>query len=67
MSNVKLLPYETIVRACSGEPQAVDTVLSHYAGYIKYVSLVGGKVHADTKEQVRAGLIESLFKFRFDR
>ena len=28
----KLLPYETIVKAHEGDPDAIDTVLSHYAG-----------------------------------
>ncbi len=32
----KLLPYETIVKAHEGDPDAIDTVLSHYAGYIKF-------------------------------
>ena len=30
----KLLPYETIVKAHEGDPDAIDTILSHYAGYI---------------------------------
>ena len=30
----KLLPYEIIVKAHKGAPDAIDTVLSHYAGYI---------------------------------
>ena len=30
MGNPNLLPYETIVRATSGEPEAVDEVLRHY-------------------------------------
>ena len=34
----KLLPYETIVKAHEGDPDAIDTVLSHYAGYIRYFS-----------------------------
>ena len=28
----KLLPYETIVKAHEGDPDAIDIVLSHYAG-----------------------------------
>ena len=31
MGNPKLIPYETIVRATSGEPEAVDEVLRHYS------------------------------------
>ena len=35
----KLLPYETILKAREGDPEAVDThVLLHYAGYIRYCS-----------------------------
>ena len=30
MGNPNLLPYETIVRVTSGEPEAVDEVLQHY-------------------------------------
>ena len=57
----KLLPYETIVKAHEGDPDAIDTVLSHYAGYIRYFS----KVHV--AEYVKQQLIAALFKFRFDR
>ena len=39
----KLLPYETIVKAHEGDPDAIDTVLSHYAGYIRYFSKVNGQ------------------------
>ncbi len=38
----KLLPYETIVKAHEGDPEAVNAVLSHYAGYIRYFSKVHG-------------------------
>ena len=34
----QLLPYETIVKASEGDPEAVAAVLSHYAGYIRSVS-----------------------------
>ena len=33
-----LLPYETIVKAAAGEPEAVNTVIQTYTGYIKYLS-----------------------------
>ena len=35
MRNPKLVPYETIVRATSGEPEAVDKVLWHYSKRIR--------------------------------
>ncbi len=30
MGNPNLLPYETIVRATSGEPEAVDVLVKHF-------------------------------------
>ena len=63
----KFLPYETIVRAHEGDPDAIDTVLSHYAGYIRYCSKVHGNVNAEIEEYVKQKLIAALFKFRFDR
>ena len=61
----KLLPYETIVKAHEGDPEAVNAVLSHYAGYIRYFSKV--QVNAEVEEYVKQKLIAALFKFRFDR
>lgn len=57
----KLLPYETIVKAHEGDPDAIDTVLSHYC------SKVHGKVNTEVEEYVKQKLIAALFKFRFDR
>ena len=63
----KLLPYEIIVKAHEGDPEAVNAVLRHYAGYIRYCSKVHGKVNAEVEEYVKQKLIAALFKFRFDR
>ena len=63
----KLLPYETILKAREGDPEAVNAVLSHYAGYIRYCSKVHGQVNAEVEEYVKQKLIAALFKFRFDR
>lgn len=38
-----LLPYETIVKATAGEPEAVNTVIQTYTGYIKYLSYFQGR------------------------
>ena len=62
----KLLPYETVVKAHEGDPDAIDTVLSHYAGYIRYCSKVHGKINTEVEEYVKQKLITALFKFRFD-
>ena len=36
----RLLPYETIIQATNGEPEAVNAVLAHYAGYIRYYQIM---------------------------
>ena len=43
MRNPKLVPYETIVKATSGEPEAVDEVLQHYGKRIRLVCLAAAK------------------------
>lgn len=62
----KLLPYETIVKAHEGDPEAVEAVLSHYAGYIRHFSKMDGQVNTDVEEYVKQQLIASLLKFRFE-
>lgn len=63
----KLLPYETIVKAHEGDPEAVAAVLSHYAGYIRFCAKMDGRINTDMQEHIIGRLIESLLKFRFDR
>lgn len=63
----KPLPYEIIVKAHKGDPEAIEAVLSHYAGYIKYAALMDGRVNADVEEYAKQKLIESIMKFKFDR
>ena len=48
----KLLPYETIVKAHEGDPDAIDSVLSHYAGYIRSFSKVHGQRNAAVVDYV---------------
>ena len=45
MRNPKLVPYETIVSATSGEPEAVDEILRHYGKRIRLASLENGYVN----------------------
>ena len=66
MGNPNLLPYETIVRATSGEPEAVDEVLRHYGKRIRLASLENGQVNKDTEDNIKQRLVAALFKFRFD-
>ena len=63
----RLLPYETILKAREGDPEAVNAVLLHYAGYIRYFSKMNGYYNSDMEDYIKTKLIESLFKFRLDR
>ena len=66
MGNPKLIPYETIVRATSGEPEAVDEVLRHYSRRIRLAALENGHINTDTGDSIKQRLITALFQFRFD-
>jgi len=48
----QLLPYETIVKASEGDPEAVAAVLSHYAGYIRSCAKMDGQINTDMQEQI---------------
>lgn len=63
----RLLPYETIVKACEGDSAAMQAVLDRYAGFIHYFSYMNGYYNADMENYIKTKLIESQFKFRFDR
>lgn len=66
MGNPNLLPYETIVRATSGEPEAVNEVLRHYGNQIRLAALENGHINQDTEDSIKQRLITALFQFRFD-
>ena len=67
MRNKKLIPFEVIQKAVAGEPEAVDAVLRHYTGHIKYLSMYKGHINDDTQDRLKAKLVEAILKFRFDR
>ena len=50
MRNKKLIPFEVVEKAVAGEPEAVNTVLYHYRGYIKYRSVFQGRFNADIQD-----------------
>ena len=66
MGITELVPYETIVRATSGEPEALDEVLQHYSRQIRRASLENGHINQDTEDSIKQRLITALFQFRFD-
>lgn len=66
MGKPNLVPYETIVRATSGEPEAVDEVLQHYSRQIRLAALENGHINKDTEDSIKQRLISALFQFRLD-
>ena len=66
MGNTNLVPYETIVRATNGEPEAVDEVLRHYSKRIRIAAIENGHIDRDTEDSIKQRLITALFQFRFD-
>ena len=66
MGNTNLVPYETIVRVTSGDPEAVDEVLRHYGKQIRLAALENGHINTDTEDSIKQRLITALFQFRFD-
>ena len=60
------MPYETVVRATSGEPEAVDEVLRHYGKRIRIAAIENGHIDRDTEDSIKQRLVTALFKFRFD-
>ena len=66
MGNHNLVPYETIVRATSGEPEAVEEVLQHYSKRIRLAALENGHINQDTEDSIKQRLVTALLKFRFD-
>ncbi len=66
MGKPSLVPYETIVKATNGEPEAVDEVLRHYSRQIRLAALENGHINKDTEDSIKGRLISALFQFRFD-
>ena len=66
MGKPNLVPYETIIRATNGEPEAVDEVLQHYSRQIRLAALENGHINKDTEDSIKQRLISALFQFRLD-
>lgn len=62
-----MIPFESIKKAVVGEPEAIDAVLRHYTGRIKYLSTYHGHINDDIQERLKAQLIKAVLQFRFDR
>ncbi len=67
MRNRKLVSFEVIEKAVAGEPDAIDTVLRHYTGHIKYLSNYQGGINDDIRDRLKAQLMKAILQFQFDR
>ena len=56
----------TLEMCIRDSPEAVNAVLLHYAGYIRYFSKVNGQVNAAVEDYVKQRLIDCQCKFRLD-
>lgn len=68
MKYKKLLPVEVIENAIHGDPDAVDTVLKYYAGYIRHLSSRQGYINPEVVDQLKERLLWSItMKFDLDK
>ena len=67
MRNNRLLPYETIVQATSGEPEAVGTVLQYYRRRIQCRPCEWTGRPRYREDYITQTLLTAIFKFRFGR
>lgn len=67
MRNRKLVSFEVIEKAVAGEPDAIDTVLRHYTGHIKYLSNYQGGINDDIQDRLKAQLMKAILQFQFAR
>ena len=67
MRNKKHIPFEVIEKAVVGEPEAIEAVILHYTGYIKYLFAYQGYINDDIQDRLKEQLIKDILQFRFDR
>lgn len=62
-----MIPFEVVEKAIAGEPEAINAVLYHYRGYIKYRAVFQGHFNTDIQDRLEAQLIKAILQFHFDR
>ena len=51
------IPYQTIVNAKSGDPEAMEKILSHYASYIRHWSKGDEWIYQEAKAKLMCAVI----------
>lgn len=64
--NTSLLPVKIIEQAVAGEPEAMNAVIQHFSGYIRYLSYRDGQHNADIQERLESKLMVAILTFHFD-
>ena len=68
-----LLPYPVIIAATKGEPQAMNIVVQHYAGYIVHLSMRKLRdergntyygIDEDMRDRLRSKLMQAVLMFK---
>ncbi len=68
-----LLPYPVIIAATKGEPQAMNIVVQHYAGYIAHLSMRNLRdergntyygIDEDIRDRLRSKLMQAVLIFK---
>lgn len=67
MRNRKMIPFEVVEKAVAREQEAINAVLYHYRGYIKYRAVFQGHFNTDIQDRLEAQLIKAILQFHFDR
>ncbi|WP_242848439.1 helix-turn-helix domain-containing protein [Intestinimonas butyriciproducens] len=57
---------EIIEQAVAEEPEALEAVIRHFSGYIRYLSYRDGRYNADIQERLESKLMAAVLTFRFD-
>ena len=55
----KSLPYDVNEKATAGEMKAVNTVVRHYTGYIKYLFYLRVNINDDLQDYLKSQLMET--------
>lgn len=61
--NTSFLPMEIIEQAVAGEPKALEAVIQHFSGYIRYLSYRDGQYNADIQERLEAKLMAAVLRY----
>ena len=56
------IPYQTIVNAKSGDTEAMEKILSHYASYIRHWS----KGNEQIRQEAQSKLVYAVMKFNIE-